>query len=61
LTSFGVIGSVGRCEFCLRLARMAPDRLRAAEGLQEHLISVAIGESLATGRDVTTTTEARAR
>ena len=29
-----------------------------ADGLQDHLISVAIGESLATGRDVTTTTEA---
>ena len=29
-----------------------------AEGLQDHLISVAIGESLETGRDVTTTTEA---
>ena len=28
-----------------------------AEGLQDHLISLAIGESLATGRDVTTTTE----
>ena len=27
------------------------------DGLQDHLISVAIGDSLATGRDVTTTTE----
>jgi predicted dehydrogenase len=32
-----------------------------AEGLQDHLVSLAIGESLATGRDVTTTTEAWAR
>ena len=29
-----------------------------ADGLQDHLISVAIEESLATGRVVTTTTEA---
>ena len=30
MTTFGVIGSGWRCEFFLRLARMAPDRLRAA-------------------------------
>jgi predicted dehydrogenase len=35
-----------------------PEPYPLAEGLQDHLISVAIGESLATGRDVTTTTEA---
>jgi predicted dehydrogenase len=29
-----------------------------ADGLQDHLLSLAIGESLETGRDVTTTTEA---
>jgi predicted dehydrogenase len=32
-----------------------------AHGIQDHLISVAIEESVATGRDVTTTTEAWAR
>jgi hypothetical protein len=35
-----------------------PEPYPLAEGLQDHLISVAIEESLATGRDVTTTTEA---
>ena len=35
-----------------------PEPYPLADGLQDHLISVAIGESLATGRDVTTTTEA---
>jgi hypothetical protein len=35
-----------------------PEPYPLAEGLQDHLISVAIGESLASGRDVTTTTEA---
>ena len=35
-----------------------PEPYPLAEGLQDHLISVAIGESLATGRDVTTTSEA---
>ena len=38
-----------------------PEPYPLADGLQDHLISVAIGESLATGRDVTTTTEAWAR
>jgi hypothetical protein len=32
-----------------------------ADGLQDHLISVAIGESAGTGRDVTTEREAWAR
>jgi hypothetical protein len=32
-----------------------------ADGLQDHLISVAIGESAETGRDVTTEREAWAR
>ena len=35
-----------------------PEPYPLAEGLQDHLISLAIEESLATGRDVTTTTEA---
>jgi predicted dehydrogenase len=35
-----------------------PEPYPLAEGLQDHLISLAIGESLATARDVTTTTEA---
>jgi predicted dehydrogenase len=35
-----------------------PEPYPLAEGLQDHLISVAIEESLATGADVTTTTEA---
>jgi predicted dehydrogenase len=35
-----------------------PEPYPLAEGLQDHLISVAIEASLATGRDVTTTTEA---
>ena len=35
-----------------------PEPYPLAEGLQDHLISVAIEESLATGLDVTTTTEA---
>jgi predicted dehydrogenase len=35
-----------------------PEPYPLAEGLQDHLISVAIGESLETGRDVTTATEA---
>ncbi len=35
-----------------------PEPYPLAEGLQDHLISLAIGESLATGRDVTTATEA---
>jgi predicted dehydrogenase len=35
-----------------------PEPYPLAEGMQDHLISVAIGESVATGRDVTTTTEA---
>ena len=34
-----------------------PEPYPLAEGLQDHLISVAIEEALATGRDVTTTTE----
>ena len=35
-----------------------PEPYPLAEGLQDHLISLAIEESVATGRDVTTTTEA---
>jgi predicted dehydrogenase len=35
-----------------------PEPYPLAEGLQDHLLSLAIEESLATGRDVTTTTEA---
>jgi len=35
-----------------------PEPYPLAEGLQDHLISLAIGESAATGRDVTTSTEA---
>ena len=35
-----------------------PEPYPLAEGLQDHLISVAIEESLASGRDVTTTSEA---
>ena len=35
-----------------------PGPYSLADGLQDHLISLAIEESLATGRDVTTTTEA---
>ena len=35
-----------------------PEPYPLAQGLQDHLISVAIEESLATGLDVTTTTEA---
>jgi predicted dehydrogenase len=38
-----------------------PEPYPLADGLQDHLISIAIGESAATGRDVTTTTEAWAR
>jgi predicted dehydrogenase len=34
-----------------------PEPYPLAEGLQDHLIGLAIGESAATGRDVTTTTE----
>jgi predicted dehydrogenase len=35
-----------------------PEPYPLADGLQDHLLSVAIGESAATGRDVTTSTEA---
>jgi len=35
-----------------------PEPYPLADGLQDHLISLAIGESARTGRDVTTTTEA---
>jgi predicted dehydrogenase len=35
-----------------------PEPYPLAEGLQDHLLSVAIGEALETGRDVTTKTEA---
>jgi predicted dehydrogenase len=38
-----------------------PEPYPLAEGMQDHLISVAIGESLASGRDVTVSTEAWAR
>jgi hypothetical protein len=38
-----------------------PEPYPLAEGLQDHLLSVAIGEAAATGRDVTTTTEAWVR
>jgi len=35
-----------------------PEPYPLADGLQDHLISLAIGESVATGRPVTTHTEA---
>ena len=35
-----------------------PEPYPLAQGMQDHLVSLAIGESLATGRDVRTTVEA---
>jgi len=61
---FAVVGSGWRCDFFLRLARMAPHALRAVGVVtrsaasgdrvtgQDHAVALAIEESARTGADV---------